>query len=57
MYLCICNDVKSGDVDKYHLIGNDCGRCKRGTYPIVVEKNEPAVSWVELVYLPVIWYS
>jgi bacterioferritin-associated ferredoxin len=27
MYLCICNAVKQGDVDRYHLIGTKCGKC------------------------------
>jgi bacterioferritin-associated ferredoxin len=27
MYLCICNAVKQGEVDKYHLIGTKCGKC------------------------------
>lgn len=33
MYLCICNAVKQGDKDRYHLIGTCCGKCKqeRGT--------------------------
>lgn len=28
MYLCICNAVKEGDKDRYHLIGTNCGKCK-----------------------------
>jgi bacterioferritin-associated ferredoxin len=27
MYLCICNAVKQGDTDSYHLIGTKCGKC------------------------------
>ena len=27
MILCICNGVRSGDLDRYHLIGAQCGRC------------------------------
>ena len=29
MYLCICNAVKQGDTDRYHLIGTQCGNCKQ----------------------------
>jgi len=28
MILCICNNIRSGEYDKYHLIGTKCGRCK-----------------------------
>jgi len=28
MILCICNNVRQGDYDRYHLIGTNCGRCK-----------------------------
>ena len=28
MILCICNNVRQGDYDRYHLIGTKCGRCK-----------------------------
>lgn len=27
MYICICNAVKEGDKERYHLIGTNCGRC------------------------------
>lgn len=27
MYLCICNNVREGDTEKYHLIGTNCGKC------------------------------
>lgn len=27
MYICICNAVKEGDKDRYHLIGTNCGKC------------------------------
>jgi bacterioferritin-associated ferredoxin len=27
MYLCICNNVKQGEHDKYDLIGTRCGKC------------------------------
>jgi bacterioferritin-associated ferredoxin len=27
MYLCVCNAVKEGDKDRYHLIGTCCGNC------------------------------
>ena len=27
MYLCICNNVREQDKDKYHLIGTQCGKC------------------------------
>jgi hypothetical protein len=27
MILCICNGVRSSDLDRYHLIGTRCGRC------------------------------
>lgn len=27
MYLCICNNVKEGEIEKYHLIGTNCGKC------------------------------
>lgn len=27
MYICICNAVKESEYDRYHLIGNNCGKC------------------------------
>jgi len=39
MYLCVCNNVKTGDTDKYHLIGTNCGKCKMETL-IIKKKNE-----------------
>lgn len=29
MYLCVCNAVKKGDKENYHLIGTCCGKCKQ----------------------------
>jgi len=40
MYLCICNNVKEGDLERYHLIGTSCGRCKKMETIIVKKKNE-----------------
>jgi hypothetical protein len=28
MILCLCENVKEGDYDRYHLIGTVCGKCK-----------------------------
>ena len=27
MLLCICNQVREADAERYHLIGTNCGRC------------------------------
>ena len=27
MILCICNNVRQKDKDRYHLIGTNCGKC------------------------------
>jgi len=28
MVICICNNVRTGETDRYHLIGTNCGKCK-----------------------------
>lgn len=27
MILCVCHAVRSGEKDRYHLIGTKCGKC------------------------------
>lgn len=39
MYICLCNNVKEGQTDKYHLIGTNCGKCLMDSL-IVKKKNE-----------------
>jgi len=40
MYLCICNAVKQGDIDRYHLIGTNCGKCKSALEDTVARKKD-----------------
>lgn len=58
MILCVCNDVRSGDSERYDLIGTTCGKCVN-TAPEVSRKSpsppEPpqqihAVKWHGAMY-------
>lgn len=40
MILCICNAVKSSDIDKYHLIGTECGKCMQ----TIIEITDEAIQ-------------
>tara|TARA_Y100000022_G_C13174349_1_gene340210 strand:+ start:330 stop:527 length:198 start_codon:yes stop_codon:yes gene_type:complete len=36
VYLCLCNNVRESDIEKYHLIGKNCGIClKNAQKPIL----------------------
>lgn len=40
MILCICNNVKSFETHKYHLIGTNCGKCMQ----TIIEITDEAIQ-------------
>ena len=49
MYVCICNSIREGELDKYHLIGTNCGSCLMagGIYNETYFRNYPEEKEVD----------
>jgi len=49
VYVCICNSIREGELDKYHLIGTNCGSCLMagGIYNETYFRNYPEEKEVD----------